>query len=42
MYHVARSLNFLERLRARSVEHTISVDKLKSIVVIAVRLRVMK
>ena len=41
MCHVARPLNFLEHLRARSVEHTCSADKLISVVVIAVRLRVM-
>ena len=34
-------LEFLERLRARSLEHTSSADKLISEVVIEVRLRVM-
>ena len=41
MCHVARSLNFLERLRARSVEHTSSADRLVSVIVIAIRLRIM-
>ena len=35
------SLNFRERLRARYVEHTCSADKLISVVVIAIWLRVM-
>ena len=41
--YVARSAfrKFLERLRARYVEHTCCADKLISVVVIAVRLRVM-
>ena len=41
MCHVARSLSFLERLRARYVEHTCSADQLLSINVIAIRLRVL-
>ena len=35
------SLKFVERLRARYVEHTCWADELVSVVVIAVRLRVM-
>ena len=34
-------LEFLERLRARSVEHTSSADELISVVLIAVRLYIM-
>ena len=41
MCQVARSLNCLERLRARSVEHTSSADKLISVIVIAIWLRVL-
>ena len=41
MCHLTRSLNFLECRRARSVEHTCSADNLISVVVIAIRLRVM-
>ena len=41
--YVPRSafLEFVERLRARYVEHTYFADKLVSVVVVAVRLRVM-
>ena len=34
-------LEFLERLRARSMEHTSSADKLVSVIVIAIGLRVL-
>ena len=41
--YVPRSaiLEFVERLRARYVEHTYCADKLVSVVAVAVRLRVM-